>query len=187
MFASILIHFLFEFDDHFDSRVHLTPENIARLSKEMRDVLKSLSRHNLSGLQGSLEDWPSKVPGKEAYLWILREAEDLKKCGAELTHNIFADYCLGVEEEIIEWLPDMYRGDLTAWSLDRYKEIHKRAAGVVFTFVVPLFVTRKWIQKEHVNTCTDFLYDAAILVGLSNDILGIPKDHGDDGTRQRSR
>nr|WDE20680.1 sesquiterpene synthase uBuTS-5 [Bubarida sp. uBuTS-5] len=186
LFSSILILFLFEFDDHFDDHfdnpLHLTTENIARLSKEMRAVLRSLSRHNLSGLQGSLEDWPAEVPCKEAYRWLLREAEDLKEGAAELLHDIFVDYCFGVEEEVIEWKSDMYRGDLTAWSLDRYKEVRKRAAGVVFAIVVPLFVTRKWIQKEHVNTCTDLLYEAALLVGLSNDILGIPRDLRDSGT-----
>nr|WDE20684.1 terpene synthase-like protein uBuTS-14 [Bubarida sp. uBuTS-14] len=182
IFASILILFLFEFDDHFDNPLHLTPENTARLSKEMRAVLRSLSRHNLSGLQGGLEDWPAEVPGKEAYLWLLREAEDLKEGAAELTHGLFVDYCFGVEEEVIEWKSDTYRGDLTAWSLDRYKEVRKRTAAGGFAIVVPLFVTYKWIQKEHVHKCTDLLYEASLLLALSNDILGIPRDRRDSAT-----
>ena len=70
IFASINFIFIFEFDDHFDKPLYLTPENIARASKELRDVLRSLSRHKLIRglLCGSLEDWPTEVLGKEAYL-----------------------------------------------------------------------------------------------------------------------
>ena len=46
---------------------------------EMRGILKALSRHSLGGLQGVLDDWPTAVPCKEAYLWLLQEAEGLRK------------------------------------------------------------------------------------------------------------
>ena len=179
IFASISVIFLFAFDDQFDKPQLLSSENIARLSKKMRGVLRSLSRHKLSGLQGSLEDWPAGVLGKEAYLWLLREAEDLREGAAELVQDLFVDYCYGTEEEIIEWQPDAYRGDFTAWDLDRYIEVRKRSAGLTFVSVGPLFVAHKWIQKEHVRACTDHLYDATILVGLANDVLGVNRDRGD--------
>ena len=181
LLTAVLIIFLFEFDDHFDKPPQLKHENSARLSKEMRDVLRSLSRHNLSGLQGSLEDWPAEVPGKEAYLWLLREAEDLREGTAELIHDTFVDYCFGVEVEVTEWQPDMCRGDLTAWNLDRYKEVRKRSSGFVFLVVGPLFIIHKCVQKDHIITCTDLLYEASIVVALANDILGMNRDRGKSG------
>nr|WDE20678.1 bicyclogermacrene synthase uBuTS-3 [Bubarida sp. uBuTS-3] len=181
LFASSLIVLLFQFDDHFEATdpLHLTLESIAKRSKEMRSVLSSLSAHNLSGLQGSLEEWPAAVPGKEAYLWLLREADDLREGTAELVHDTFVDYCHGVLMEIIEWQSDMYRGDFTAWNLDRYKEVRKRSSGVIFGTVGILYITQKWIQKEHITTCTDLLYEAAIVVSFGNDILGKNRDSVD--------
>nr|WDE20681.1 terpene synthase-like protein uBuTS-8 [Bubarida sp. uBuTS-8] len=179
IFASISVIFLFEFDDQFDKPLLLSPENIASLSKKMRGVLRSLSGHKLSGLQGNLEDWPAEVVGKEAYLWLLREAEDLREGAAELVQDLFVDYCYGTEEEIIEWQPDAYRGDYTAWNLDRYNEVRKRSAGLTFVSVGPLFVAHKWIQKKHVVTCTDLLYEATIVIALANDILGVNRDRDD--------
>nr|WDE20676.1 bicyclogermacrene synthase uBuTS-1 [Bubarida sp. uBuTS-1] len=180
LFASTLVLFIFEFDDHFDTAVRLTPENIARVSKDMRDVLRSLSRHNLCGLQGSLEDWPAKVPCKEAYHWLLREGEDLREGTAQLIHDTFVDYCYGTEGEVIEWQPDMYRGDFTAWNLDRYCEIRKRSIGVLFAVLGPLFIRYNWIQKEHITTCIDLLHEAAIVVALANDVAGMNRDLEDN-------
>nr|WDE20677.1 germacrene D synthase uBuTS-2 [Bubarida sp. uBuTS-2] len=182
IFTSVNALFIFEFDDHFDKPLLIAPEYVARRSKQMRAVLRSLSSHKLSGLQGSLEDWPAEVPCKEAYLWLLREAEDLRKGAAELLHDVFIDFCNGVEEEVIQWQSDAHRGDFTGWNLDRYKEARKRSVGYIFTPVVPLFIINKWIQKDYFTTCIDLLYEAAIIVALANDILGIPRDHGDDGT-----
>ena len=180
LFASTLVLLIFQFDDHFDTAIRFTPDHIARVSKDMRDVLRSLSRHNLSGLQKSLEDWPAEVPCKEAYLWLLKEGEDLREGTAQLIHDTFVDYCYGTEVEIIEWQSDMQRGDLTAWNLDRYSEVRKRSIGVQFTVLGPLFATHKWIQKEHIATCTDLVYDAAIVVALANDIAGMNRDHADN-------
>ena len=94
----------------------------------------------------------------------------------------FKESCNGVEEEVIQWQSDAYRGDFTAWNLDHYKKAHKRSVGYIYSPVVPLFIINKWIQKEYFTTCIDLLYEAAIIDALANDILGIPRDHGDDGT-----
>ena len=182
LFTSVHGIFIFEFDDHFDKPRQIAPECVAKRAKEMRAVLRSLGSHKLSGLQGSLEHWPSEVPCKEAYLWLLRKAEELREGAAELLHDVFIDFCNGVEEEIIQWQSDAYRGDFTAWNLDHYKEARKRSVGYIYSPVVPLFIINKWIQKEYFTTCIDLLYEAAIIVALANDILGIPRDHGDDGT-----
>nr|WDE20683.1 terpene synthase-like protein uBuTS-12 [Bubarida sp. uBuTS-12] len=182
IFASVTGLFIFEFDDHFDKPLLIAPEYVARRSKQMRAVLRSLSGHKLSGLQGSLEDWPTEVPCKEAYLWLLREAEDQRKGGAELLHDVFIDFCYGVEEEIIQWQSDAHRGDFTAWTFDRYNEARKHSVGYIFTPVVPLFIINKWIQKEYFTSCIDLLYEAAIIVGLGNDILGMLRDSAEDGS-----
>ena len=84
----------------------------------MRAVQRALSKHGLSGLQGNIDDWPTAVPYKEAYCWLLREAEDLRRGAAELVHYTFLDYCFGVEMEITEWAPDMYQHDTSSWNLD---------------------------------------------------------------------
>nr|WDE20679.1 sesquiterpene synthase uBuTS-4 [Bubarida sp. uBuTS-4] len=182
LLVSTLEILIFEFDDYFDKSLLRTPENIAKLSKEMRGVLRSLSRHNLSGLQGSLEDWPAEVPCKQAYLWHLREAEDLREGTAQLIHDTFVDYCYGVEVEVTEWQSDVNKGDLTAWNLDRYNDARKHSVGLAYAIVGPLYIANKWLQKEHIITCTDLVYDASILTVLGNDILGMNRDRGDSGT-----
>ena len=96
-----------------------TPENVSRLSKEMRTLLRALTKHGLSGLQGDLNEWPTTVPLKEAYLWLLREAEDVRKGTAELVHHTFLDYCFGVETEVTEWAPDVYQNNTSAWNLSK--------------------------------------------------------------------
>ena len=159
-----------EFDDYFDEPIG-TPENVARLSMEMRAILRALSRHSLDGLQGDLDDWPTAVPSKEAYCWLLREAEGLKKGAAELFHSMFNDYCLGIELEIVEWAPDLHQGDLTAWNLDRYIEVRKRSVGAVT--MAPLFVVNKWMTRKHYSDCNNLLYDVAIIAALANDALGV--------------
>ena len=58
IFVATLGIFLFEFDDYFDKPSN-TPENVSRLSTEMRVVQRALSRHGLSGLQGNIDDWPN--------------------------------------------------------------------------------------------------------------------------------
>ena len=166
--ATFIISFL-KFDDHFDEPIS-TPENVARLSMEMGVILRALSRHSLSGLQGDLDDWPTAVPFKEAYLWLLREGEGLKKGAAELIHSMFLDYCLGVESEIVEWAPDLHRGDMTAWNLDRCIEVRKRSGAFG---LVPLFVINKWITRKHYSACNNLLYDEASIVVLANDVLGV--------------
>ena len=171
IFSATFITSFFEFDDHFDEPLS-TPENVARLSMEMRVILRALSRHRLDGLQGDLDDWPPAVPFKETYLWLLREGEGLKKGAAELIHSTFNDYCLGVELEIVEWAPDLHRGDMTAWNLDRCIEVRKRSAGAVLT-MAPLFVTNKWMTRKHYSACNNLLYDAAIIIALGNDALGV--------------
>ena len=106
IFSATFTIFLFEFDDHFDEP-SITPENVARLSMEMRVILRALSGHGLGGLQGGLDDWPTAVPCKKAYLWLLREGEGLRNSAAELIHSTFIDYCLGIESELVEWAPDL--------------------------------------------------------------------------------
>ena len=175
IFAATLGIFLFEFDDHFDKPSN-TPENVSRLSTEMRAVQRALSRHGLGGLQGNLDDWPTAVPYREAYCWLLREAEDLRRGAAELVHYTFLDYCFGVEMEITEWAPDVYQHDTSSWNLDRCNEVRKRSGGVPFALVGPLYIVNKWITKEHFTACNDLLYDAAIMITLANDLLGKKKD-----------
>lgn len=175
IYASTLVVILFQFDDHFDKSYNI-PENLSRISMEMRTLLRALSRHGLSGLQGDLDDWPTTVPCREAYLWLLREADSLRNGAAELTHYTFLDYCFGVEMEIMDWAPDVYRGDTVAWSLKRYDDVRKRSAGVAFAMAGPLYIANKWITKEHVTSCNDLLYDASVIAGLANDILGMKKD-----------
>ena len=173
IFSATFTIFLFEFDDHFDEHFG-TPEIVAKLSMEMRGILRALSRHSLGGLQGVLDDWPTAVPCKEAYLWLLQEAEGLRKGTAELIHSNFSDYCLGVEMEIVEWAPDLDRGDLTAWNIDRCNEVRKRSSGGTFVMVV-LYVINEWMTREHYRACRDLLYDAALILALGNDVLGIDK------------
>ena len=165
---------LFEFDDHFDDPIS-TPENVARLSMEVRAILRALSRHSLVGLQGDLDDWPAAVPCKEAYLWLLQEGEDLKNGAAELIHNMFSDYCLGVESELMEWALDLHRGDMTAWNLDRCVEVRKRSAGGGFTMAV-LFVINKWMTQKHFSACQDLIYDVGSIIALGNDALGLERE-----------
>ena len=175
IFVATLGIFLFEFDDYFDKPSN-TPENVSRLSTEMRAVQRALSRHGLSGLQGNIDDWPNAVPYREAYCWLLREAEDLRSGAAELIHYTFLDYCFGVEMELTEWAPDMYQHDTSSWNLDRCNEVRKRSGGVHFALVGPLYVVNKWTTKELFNACNDLLYDAAIVITLANDLLGKKKD-----------
>ena len=170
IYCATFVISLFEFDDHFDEPIS-TPEIVARLSMEVKVILRALSRHSLDGLQGDLDDWPTAVPCKEAYLWLLREGEGLKKGAAELLHSTFNDYCLGVETEIVEWAADLHRGDMTAWNLDRCIEVRKRSAGAVLT-IVPYFVLNKWTTRKHYSDCTNLIYDAAIIIALGNDALG---------------
>ena len=171
IYCATFIITLFEFDDHFDEPIS-TPDIITRLSMEMRVFLRALSRHSLGGLQGDLDDWPTAVPCKEGYLWLLREGERLKKGAAELFHSMFLDYSLGVESELVEWAPDLHRGDMTAWNLDRCVEVRKRSAGAHLT-VVPLFVIHKWMTRKDFSACNDLIYDTGVIAGLGNDILGI--------------
>ena len=171
IFSATFVALIGEFDDYFDKPIS-TPESVARLSMEMRAILRALSRHSLGGLQGDLDDWPTAVPCKEAYLWLLREGEDLRKGAAELIHSTFNDYCLGIESEIVEWAPDLHRGDMTAWNLDRCIEVRKRSVGAVVTMAL-LFVVNKWMTRKHYSACNNLLYDAAIVIGLANDALGV--------------
>ena len=177
IFATAFIIFMLEFDDPFDKPC-CSLENISKLSTEKRALLVALSRHGLSGLHGDLEDWPVEVPGREAYLWLLKEAEDLREGAGFLIHYTFLDYCFGVYMEIMEWAPDVhvYRGDTTAWSLCRCNHIRKRSAGLPVALAGPLYITNKWMKKEHFSTCNDLLYDAGIIVALGNDIVGFKKD-----------
>ena len=55
----------------------------------MRGILRAISRHSLSGLQGALDDRPTTIPCKEAYFWLLSEADVLGKGAAELIHSFF--------------------------------------------------------------------------------------------------
>ena len=169
IFSATFAISLFEFDDHFDEPIG-TPEIVARLSMEMRVILRALSRHTLDGLQGDLDEWPTAVPCKEAYLWLLREGESLRSGAAELIHSTFIDSCLGVEVELVEWAPDLHRGDMTAWNLDRCYETRKRSAGAVLS-MVPLFVINKWMTRKHYSTCNNLLYDIAIIIALGNDVM----------------
>ena len=171
IFSATLFIVLVEFDDHFDEQF-CTPETVAKLSMVMRGILKALSRHSLGGLQGVLDDWPTAVPCKEAYLWLLQEAEGLRKGAAELIHGNFNDYCLGVVSEIVEWAPDLHRGDLTAWDLERCNEVRKRSVAGTF-FLVPLYVINVWMTREHYRACRDLLYDVSVIIALANDVLGV--------------
>ena len=170
IFSATFAIIIYEFDDHFDEPIS-TPEMVARLSVEMRVIVRALSRHSLGGLQGDLDDWPTAVPCKEAYLWLLREGEGLKKGAAELIHSMFNDSCLGVESELVEWAPDLHQGDMTAWNLDRCIEVRKRSAGAVLV-MAPLFVINKWMTKKHYSACNSLIYDVAIIIALGNDVLG---------------
>lgn len=169
VFSATFTICFFVFDDHFDEQVG-TPEIVAKLSLEMRDILRALSRHTLSGLQGVLDDWPTDVPCKKAYLWLLQEAEGLRKGGAELLHTTFNDYCLGVESEIVEWAPDLHGGDMSAWNLDRCNEVRKRSAAGNMA-LAPLYVINKWMTREHYRACNDLLYDVSLIIALPNDVI----------------
>ena len=68
------------------------------------------------------------MPSKEAYLWLPREGEGLKKGAAELIHSTFLDYCVGVGSELVEWASDLYQGDMTAQNLNRCTEVRKHSA-----------------------------------------------------------
>ena len=171
IFSTTFVIFLFEFDDHFDEPSS-TPETVARLSMEMRAILRVLSKHSLGGLQGDLDDWHAAVPCKEAYLWLLREGEGLRNGAAELIHSMFLDYTLGVELELLEWAPDLHRGDMTAWNLDRCIEVRKRSAGAHLV-MAPLFVINKWMTRKHFSACNNLVFDAAIIIALGNDLLGV--------------
>ena len=172
IFAATHAILLIEFDDYFDTPCN-TPDNVSRLSMEMRSVLRALSRH----LQGGLDDWPTGVPCKEAYLWLLKESECLRKGAAELIHYMYIDYCFGVEMEITEWSPDMHRCDTSAWNLDRCNEVRKRSIGVVSAAIAgPLYVANNWMKKEHITNNIDQVYNASIIVALANDILGLKRD-----------
>ena len=134
----------------------------------------------LSGLQGGLDDWPTAlVPLKEAYLWLLKEAEDLRKGTAELIHYQFLDYCFGVEAELMEWAPDMHQNNTLAWNLCRYNEVRKRSSGMIVTLMGPLYVANKWLKKETFISCysSHLLYDESIVTALANDLIGVKKDH----------
>ena len=174
VFTASLAIILYEFDDHFDSPAY-TPENVSRLSGEMRSVLRSLSALGLGGLRGDMSEWPSGVPCKKAYLWLLRETENLREGSAELLHYAFLDYCFGVEQEIVEWSPDMYSGRTSAWNMERCSAVRKRAAGVVFA-VVPMFTANNWITRKHLTSTIDQLYNASVIVSLANDIMGYERD-----------
>ena len=128
IFAATLFTFLMQFDGHFD-KPSIIPENISRLTIEIKAILRALSRHGLSGFQGNPDDWPTSLPFREPYLWLLREAEDLRKGAAELIHYTFLDYCLGLEMEVTEWAPDVYRHDTSSWSLARCYEALKHSRG----------------------------------------------------------
>ena len=126
-------------------------------------------------LSGDLAEWPTAVPLKEAYLWLLREAEVLRNGTAELIHQTFLDYCFGVESELLklEWAPDVYQGDTSAWDFCQYNEIRKHLGGTIFALTAPLYVTKKWLKKETFTSCRDLLYDEAIECVLANNIVGI--------------
>lgn len=180
MFAATWAVFIFQFDDQFDQPRN-TPENLSRLSMDLRLLIRALSRHGLSGLQGELEDWPNTIISfRKAYLWVLREGENLRTGTAELTHYVFLDYLFGVEVELMEWAPDVYRGDTTAWNLDRCNAVRKVSAGFPLAVLGPFYVANKWLKKEHITSCNDLLYDGGIIVGLGNDLLGVKKDQKKD-------
>ena len=167
--------FLMEFDAHFDNP-SCTPENISRLSMEIRAILRALSRHGLSGFQGNLDDWPTSLPFRKPYLWLLKEAEDLRKGAAELLHYTFVDFCLGLEMEVTEWAPDLYRNDTSSWNLDRCCEARKRSRGQAIYIVPSFYIGNKWTKKEHFTACIDLIYDTAIITTLAGDLLGEKED-----------
>ena len=171
IYAATHCLFFMEFDEYFDGACN-TPDNVSRLSMELRALLRALSRHGLGGLRGDLDDWPTGVPGREAFRWLLKETEALRMGAGEMSHYCFLDYCLGIELEIVEWAPDMYQGNTTKWDIDRCVEIRKRSAGVLY-LMVPLYVAKTWIRKEHVAACNDLLYDVAAIGGLANDVMWI--------------
>ena len=175
IFAATLFTFLMQFDGHFD-KPSCTPENVSRLSMEIKTLLRALSRHGLSGFQGNLDDWPTSLPFREPYLWLLKEAEDLRKGAAELLHYTFVDYCLGLEMEVTEWAPDLYRNDTSSWNLDRCYESRKRSRGQTVDLVAPFYIANKWTKKEHFAACIDLFYDVAIITTLANDLLGEKED-----------
>ena len=179
IFAATLFTFLMQFDGHFD-KPSITPENISRLTMEIKAILRALSRHGLSGFQRNLDDWPTSLPFREPYLWLLREAEDLRKGAAELVHYTFLDYCLGLEMEVTEWAPDVYRHDISSWSLARCYEARKRSRGQTVDLVAPLYIANKWTKKEHFTACIDLFYDVAIITTLANDLLGEKEDLEND-------
>ena len=150
----------------------------------MRTLLRALTKHGLSGLQGDLNEWPTTVPLKEAYLWLLREAEDVRKGTAELVHHTFLDYCFGVETEVTEWAPDVYQNNTSAWNLCQYNEVHKRSGGVIMALVPVLYVANKWLNKDTFYRCysSDLLYDEAIVCMLANNLVGMKRDQRESGT-----
>ena len=176
IYAATHCLFFMEFDEHFDGACN-TPDNVSRLSMELSALIRALSRHGLGGLRGDLDDWPTGVPGREAYLWLQKETEALRIGAGEMSHYGFLDYCLGIESEIVEWAPDIYQGNTTKWDIDRCMEIRKRSAGVRY-LLVPLYVANTWMRKEHVDACNDLLYDVAVIGGLANDVMWIK--HGEE-------
>ena len=72
----------------------------------------------------------------------------------------------------MEWAPDLHRGDMTAWNLNRCIEVRKRSVGAVVT-MTPLFVVYKWMTRKHYSACNNLLYDAAIVIALANDALEV--------------
>ena len=112
------------------------------------------------------------MPSKEAYLWFPREGEGLKKGAAELIHSMFLDYCVRVESELVEWASDLYQGDMTAQNLNRCIEVRKHSA-VAVLIIVTLFVINKWMTWKHYSACYNLLYNAAIIIALGNDVLGV--------------
>ena len=61
---------------------------------------------------------------------------------------------------------------MTAWNLDRCIEVRKHSAGAAFA-MTPLFVINKWMTRKHYSACNDLIYDAAIIIALGNDVLGV--------------
>ena len=152
IFATTLVIFLFLFDDHFDKPT-CSPENASILSTEVKTILRAFRKHTFNGLQGELEDWPASVPLKEAYLWLLKEAEELREGAAEVLHYAFTVFVHGIEDELREWGPDAYDGDLSTWDLQRYDEVRKYTGGAPIALVPTIFIINKWTKKEHFVTC----------------------------------
>ena len=176
IFSTTLVIFLFQFDDHFD-KPSCSPENASMLSTEMKTILRAFRKHAFNGLQGQLEDWPASVPLKEAYLWLLKEAEELREGTAEVLHYAFMALVYGVETEITEWGPDAYSGDMSRWNLQRYDNVRKHTGGMQVATVPIIYIANKRTTKEHYIACEDMVNDySSLIVGLANDIIGSKKD-----------